>query len=142
MDLTSLTIPIETARHVLWRYDRTGGAQPGSFTQHLMAAIESADMRNRAILRETYPELSEALRLARYDEDGLAKLQDIARGVANWPARGGHDEPCAYVGGIGSICTCSKQPLCCSRCKQDDGPFTPAGLCEPCARPMPLDGVA
>ncbi|MCX5365867.1 hypothetical protein OG864_45035 [Streptomyces sp. NBC_00124] len=30
----------------------------------------------------------------------------------------------------------------CPRCRQDDGPFTPAGLCEACARPMPLDGVA
>ena len=114
MDLTSLTIPIETARHVLWRYDRIGGAQPGTFTQHLMATIESADMRNRAILREAFPELSEALRLARYDEDGLAKLQDIAR----------------------------PRVIRCSRCHDEDGPFTEAGLCEPCARPMPLDGVA
>jgi hypothetical protein len=30
----------------------------------------------------------------------------------------------------------------CTRCKCTDGPNTPAGLCEPCARPMPLDGVA
>lgn len=30
----------------------------------------------------------------------------------------------------------------CTRCKQDDGPNTPTGLCESCARPMPLDGVA
>lgn len=30
----------------------------------------------------------------------------------------------------------------CTRCKQDDGPLTPSGLCEPCAAPMPLDGVA
>jgi len=30
----------------------------------------------------------------------------------------------------------------CIRCKKDDGPNTPAGFCEPCARPMPLDGVA
>lgn len=30
----------------------------------------------------------------------------------------------------------------CTRCKQDDGPFTPDDLCEACARPMPLDGVA
>ncbi|WP_406325235.1 hypothetical protein [Streptomyces niveus] len=29
----------------------------------------------------------------------------------------------------------------CSRCWGDDGPFTPAGLCEACARPMPLGGV-
>lgn len=30
----------------------------------------------------------------------------------------------------------------CTRCKQDDGPITPNSLCEACARPMPLDGVA
>ncbi|MFF4536600.1 hypothetical protein [Streptomyces aureus] len=29
----------------------------------------------------------------------------------------------------------------CTRCKQDDGPLTPAGRCEACARPMPLGGV-
>jgi hypothetical protein len=78
MSTTSPTIPTETARHVLWRYDRRGGAQPGSFTQHLMAAIEAADFTNRAILRDAYPALSEALHLARYDEEGLAKLQAAA----------------------------------------------------------------
>ncbi|WP_392971011.1 hypothetical protein [Streptomyces sp. LN245] len=30
----------------------------------------------------------------------------------------------------------------CTRCKNADGPNTPTGLCEACARPMPLDGVA
>jgi len=30
----------------------------------------------------------------------------------------------------------------CTRCTEDDGPLTDAGLCEPCAAPMPLDGVA
>lgn len=30
----------------------------------------------------------------------------------------------------------------CTRCKDEDGPFTDEQLCEPCARPMPLDGVA
>lgn len=30
----------------------------------------------------------------------------------------------------------------CTRCKEDDGPIVPSGLCEACARPMPLDGVA
>ncbi|KUN99539.1 hypothetical protein [Streptomyces resistomycificus] len=111
MSTSSITITTETARHVLWRYDRCGGAQPGTFTQHLMAAIESADVRNRAILRDAYPELSEALHLARYDEDGLAKLQAAAA-------------------------------IRCTRCQGTDGPFVPAGLCEACARPMPLDGVA
>lgn len=30
----------------------------------------------------------------------------------------------------------------CTRCQDVDGPFTDDGLCEACARPMPLDGVA
>jgi hypothetical protein len=34
------------------------------------------------------------------------------------------------------------QPIRCTRCKGEDGPFTDAGLCEACARPVPLDGVA
>lgn len=30
----------------------------------------------------------------------------------------------------------------CTRCKQDDGPIAESNLCEPCAAPMPLDGIA
>ncbi|MEV0220819.1 hypothetical protein [Streptomyces sp. NPDC050704] len=30
----------------------------------------------------------------------------------------------------------------CPRCKNSDGPIADAGLCEACARPMPLDGAA
>lgn len=30
----------------------------------------------------------------------------------------------------------------CTRCKNDDGPIADGNLCEPCAAPMPLDGVA
>jgi hypothetical protein len=30
----------------------------------------------------------------------------------------------------------------CTRCKQDDGPIAETGMCEACAQPMPLDGVA
>jgi hypothetical protein len=105
MSINGPTIPRETARHVLWRYDRAGGAQPGSFTVHLMAAIESADVRNRAILRDAYPELTAALHLARYDEEGLAKLQRIAAGEG---------------------------PLGC-KCGDSAGPFTFEGRCEDCA---------
>ncbi|MEU1497352.1 hypothetical protein [Streptomyces sp. NPDC005732] len=105
MSTSSPTITTETARHVLWRYDRAGGAQPGTFTQNLMAAIESADVTNRAIMRSAYPELSEALHLARYDEEGLAKLQRIAAG---------------------------RGPLGC-KCGDSAGPFTLDGRCESCA---------
>jgi hypothetical protein len=34
------------------------------------------------------------------------------------------------------------EPIRCTRCRDEDGPFTDERLCEPCARPMPLDGVA
>ncbi|MFP3986943.1 hypothetical protein U9R90_05450 [Streptomyces sp. E11-3] len=101
----STTIPRETARHVLWRYGHKGGAHPGSFTQHLMAAIEAADLQNRAILRDTYPALSAALHLARYDETGIAQLQRIATGEG---------------------------PLGC-RCGDTAGPFTADGRCETCS---------
>jgi hypothetical protein len=30
----------------------------------------------------------------------------------------------------------------CPRCKKDDGPIAESGLCEACAQPMPLGGVA
>lgn len=30
----------------------------------------------------------------------------------------------------------------CTRCKKDDGPNTATGLCEACARPLPLGGAA
>lgn len=33
-------------------------------------------------------------------------------------------------------------PLRCTRCRDEDGPFTADGLCEPCAAPMPLEDVA
>jgi hypothetical protein len=29
----------------------------------------------------------------------------------------------------------------CARCTDDDGPFTTSGLCEACARPLPLAGA-
>jgi hypothetical protein len=43
--------------------------------------------------------------------------------------------PCGLMGR-----TISLIPRC-TRCDDADGPFTPAGLCEACARPMPLGGV-
>jgi hypothetical protein len=82
MSTTEPTVTRETAGHVLWYFEQPGGMRPGAFTQHLIAAIESADRKNEAILKEAYPELSAAVDLARHDEDGIAKLQQIARGVS------------------------------------------------------------
>lgn len=136
MSTTNTTISSETTRHVLWHFGQPGGWRPTSFTQHLMAAIETADARNQAILRAVYPALSEAVHLARYDEEGLTKLQRIAAGEgplsctcgdtagpftkdgrcetcaaktpagSSFPPRGGHSNPCAYAAGIGPHCSC------------------------------------
>ncbi|MEU5772633.1 hypothetical protein ABZ819_04925 [Streptomyces venezuelae] len=104
MSTTSPTIPKETARHVLWMFDRQGGYRPGSCTEYLMRAIQSADVLHAAKLRQVFPELSAAIDLARYDDNGLAKLQAIATGQA---------------------------PLGC-KCGNTAGPFDLQGRCETC----------
>jgi hypothetical protein len=114
MSTTSINIPVETARHVLWIFGREGGYRPGSFTQRLLELLAHADATNAAKLAHVFPSEAAAVQLAQYDERGILKLAAIATG----------------------------QPIRCSRCQDEDGPFTEAGLCEPCARPMPLDGVA
>jgi hypothetical protein len=114
MSTETPTIPAETARHVLWHWGQPGGAQPGSFTQKLMQAIDSADRINTEMLRVVYPALVGALKSS--DPDTVAHLQRIAAGDLPTVPR-------------------------CSRCGDKDGPFTPAGLCEPCVRPLPLGGV-
>ena len=116
MSLNSPTISAETARHVLWHYGAEGGYQPGNFTQRLMQTVDAADVVHTARLRVMYPELVDAMNLAAHQEDGIAQLQ-AAAGVTPSVIR-------------------------CTRCADEDGPFTPAGLCEACARPMPLEGVA
>ncbi|MGA4864159.1 hypothetical protein ACPB9J_16080 [Streptomyces lavendulocolor] len=82
MDTTEPVITPETARHVLFMFGRPGGQQPGRFTQHLMAAIECADLVNASLLVEVYPELVAAVRLAKYHDGGIDQLKAIASGKA------------------------------------------------------------
>lgn len=114
MSTETPTIPAETARHVLWHWGQDGGAQPGSFTQKLMQAIDSADRINTEMLRVVYPQLVAALKST--DPDMVATLKRIAAGDQSTAPR-------------------------CPRCGDKDGPFTAAGYCEACARPLPLGGV-
>lgn len=79
---TAPPISSETARHVLWHYDRPDGYRPGSFTQKLMAAIDAADVVHTARLRTAYPELVDAMNLAANERDGIALLAAIANGTA------------------------------------------------------------
>lgn len=110
MSTENITIPPETARHVLWHYGRAGGCQPGSFTQRLMEAFDTADIDNAGILASAYPQLGAAMLAAKLDEDGIDRLKAIAS-------------------------------IRCMRCRNEDGPFADGGLCEACARPLPLAGA-
>ncbi|MFP8944758.1 hypothetical protein ACLIYM_25445 [Streptomyces fenghuangensis] len=74
------SIPAEVARHVLWQFDTAGGHQPGTFTQHLMRAFCAADIVNFHRLSQTYPDYGAAVYAAQNDENGITRLQDIARG--------------------------------------------------------------
>ncbi|MFF1650185.1 hypothetical protein [Streptomyces sp. NPDC058240] len=78
MSTQTPAITEDTARHVLWHYGADGGAQPGSFTQRLMEAMDAADIVNLAILSSVYPELVAALYAAKNDVNGIAQLQRIA----------------------------------------------------------------
>ena len=113
MSTNSTTIPPETARHVLWMFGHDGGYQPGTFSQKLLELLAYAPPVQMAKLALGYPVETEAVRLAKYDEDGINKLKKAAGLVC---IRCG-DEDGPFVGA-------PRQPLC-----------------EPCARPMPLGGV-
>lgn len=78
MSTDNITIPPETARHVLWHYGRAGAIQPGTFIQRLMEAFDAADIDNAGILASAYPELGAAMLAAKLDEDGIDRLKRIA----------------------------------------------------------------
>ncbi|MFD4921198.1 hypothetical protein ACFWNE_07740 [Streptomyces goshikiensis] len=81
MSTETPTIPAETARHVLSMFG-AGGYPPGRFGRQLLELIAGADRQNMARLAMTFPAEVEAVRMAQYDEDGIAKLQAIANGQA------------------------------------------------------------
>ena len=80
MSTSSPTIPPETARHVLWMFGHEGGYQPGTFSQKLLELLAYAPPVQMAKLALGYPVETEAVRLAKYDEDGIDKLKALAVG--------------------------------------------------------------
>ncbi|MFH8627813.1 hypothetical protein ACH4A8_39000 [Streptomyces vietnamensis] len=80
MDHVSTPITPDTARHVLWTFGRDGGFRPGSFTQKLIELIAMADQANTVRLGASFPEVTKAVALAKYSEDGIDQLQQIAVG--------------------------------------------------------------
>lgn len=77
MNTETPTIPAETASNTLWVFGYRG-AEPGSFTRRLIDTIAHADRVHEARLAQVFPAEAAAVRLAKYDEQGIAKLQVIA----------------------------------------------------------------
>ncbi|MFJ7067540.1 hypothetical protein [Streptomyces sp. NPDC101115] len=76
----SVGIDRETAAHVLWRFGHEGGYPPGDHAAALLRLIAGADVVNRARFAAGFPALAEAVRMASNDRDGIARLQQIAKG--------------------------------------------------------------
>lgn len=55
--MITVEVSPEDARHVLWTFGHPAGRQPGSFTEHLIAAITKADPGNQAKLAAVFPSL-------------------------------------------------------------------------------------
>ncbi|MEV0917891.1 hypothetical protein AB0I93_26985 [Streptomyces sp. NPDC049967] len=81
MSTQTPTITEDTARHVLWTFGTEGGYRPGTFTQKLLELLAYADQDNTAKLAVVYPGEAEAVRIAKYEKNGVEQLQKIA-GVA------------------------------------------------------------
>ncbi|TXS22438.1 hypothetical protein EAO70_06145, partial [Streptomyces sp. adm13(2018)] len=69
-----------TARYVLHAFGASGGWRPGNFTESLISLIARADHDNAARLATIYPAEAAAVRIAKYDENGIATLQALAAG--------------------------------------------------------------
>ncbi len=68
----------EEAAHVLHYYDHRKGWHGGSFATALINAFTQADSENTARLAWGFPGYHEAMRLARYERDGLDILESIS----------------------------------------------------------------
>jgi hypothetical protein len=67
----------EDVMHVLYYYN-AGGYRAGSFTTHLIEALDSADNINMARMKAAYPSLVKCVQLAKNDPEGITKLKEVA----------------------------------------------------------------
>lgn len=74
---TEVTIPAETAAHVLWQ-ERLGGWPPSTFSTKLLNAWTSADTPNAERLAAAFPEYAAAIALIRSGQQGIEQLRAIA----------------------------------------------------------------
>ncbi|MFG3585048.1 hypothetical protein [Streptomyces sp. NPDC047990] len=119
MSTSSPTIPPDIAAHVLFMFDRSG----------VVAQIVAADLVPTEFQRHLIRAIAHA------DCDTRDQLQEIFPEYVTAVAALKYDPD-----GMDRLKEIAA--LRCARCTGDDGPFTDLGMCEACARPMPLDGVA
>ncbi|MGW0012436.1 hypothetical protein ACWDVX_22170 [Streptomyces tendae] len=74
---TEVTIPIETAAHVLWT-EALGGWPPSTFATKLLSLWTSADTDHAARLAVAFPEYAAAIALVKSGQDGIQQLRAIA----------------------------------------------------------------
>lgn len=72
-----VTIPMETAAHVLWQ-DRLGGWPPSTFATKLLSLWTSADTDNADRLAVAFPDYAAAIALVRSGQQGIEQLRTIA----------------------------------------------------------------
>jgi hypothetical protein len=65
---------------VLWTFGHNGGYQPGTYHQKLLDLLAYAPPVELAKIAQIFPAEAEAVRMAKYDEDGISKLKGIAAG--------------------------------------------------------------
>jgi hypothetical protein len=74
-------IATKDAQHALYVVagDYGLGLQPGSFTTHLIQAIQHADAFNRALVGQAFPSLVQAVRMASGSVEALEALRSIVK---------------------------------------------------------------
>ncbi|MEJ7648176.1 MAG: hypothetical protein WKF57_03850 [Nakamurella sp.] len=66
------------AAAVLWHFGLPGGRDPGRFLQSLLTTIAHADLVNRALLHQSFPDLVDAFDAVANTPEGVGELSRIA----------------------------------------------------------------
>ncbi|NEC14861.1 hypothetical protein G3I34_21845 [Streptomyces sp. SID8014] len=74
---TPMSITPEIASHVLHHFGH-GGYEAGTFTRHLLSAMDTADPANLARLGKAFPGYAAAIVGIKYDPDGVEALRRMA----------------------------------------------------------------
>jgi len=72
-------VPWEVAQHVLFTFEGTQYAEPGSFTTRLIECLKHADPANLRLLARVYPDYALAVSMYQREDGGRDELVAIAK---------------------------------------------------------------